>query len=107
MAGSASAVGLSGIRRVMDDSVLLGSNYVAGANKTDTHLLNANCPRDFQAEEVTDIALAEEGQPCVQCGGPLEALRGIEVGHIFKLGTFYSETLGVYYLDRMDNADPS
>ena len=49
---------------------------------------------------MTDIALAEEGQPCVQCGGPLEALRGIEVGHIFKLGTFYSETLGVYYLDR-------
>ena len=100
VAGSASAVGLSGIRRVMDDSVLLGSNYVAGANKPDTHLLNANCPRDFQAEEVTDIALAEEGQPCVQCGGPLQALRGIEVGHIFKLGTFYSETLGVYYLDR-------
>ena len=44
--------------------------------------------------------MAEEGQPCVQCGGPLEALRGIEVGHIFKLGAFYSETLGVYYLDR-------
>ena len=106
VAGSASAVGLSGIRRIMDDSVLLGSNYVVGANKPDTHLLNANHPRDFEAEEVTDIASAEEGQPCVECGEPLEALRGIEVGHIFKLGTFYSETLGVYYLDREGQRRP-
>ena len=100
VAGSASAVGLTGIRCIMDDSVKLGSNFLVGANKPDTHLQNANHPRDFQLEEVTDIALAEEGQPCVRCGKPLEALRGIEVGHIFKLGTFYSETLGVYYLDR-------
>ncbi len=100
VAGSASAVGLTGIRCIMDDSVKLGSNFLVGANKPDTHLQNANHPRDFQLEEVTDIALAEEGQPCVKCGKPLEALRGIEVGHIFKLGTFYSETLGVYYLDR-------
>ena len=99
VAGSASAVGLKGIRCIMDDSVMLGSNFVVGANKPDAHLLNANHPRDFQLEEVADIALAEEGQPCVLCGEPLEALRGIEVGHIFKLGTFYSETLGVYYLD--------
>ena len=100
VAGSASAVGLTGIRCVMDDSVLLGSNFVVGANKPDAHLLNANYPRDFQEGEIADIALAEEGWPCVQCAQPLKALRGIEVGHIFKLGTFYSETLGVYYLDR-------
>ncbi len=106
VAGSASAVGLTGIRCVMDDSVLLGSNFLVGANKPETHLQNANHPRDFQLEEVTDIALAEEGQPCVKCGEPLEALRGIEVGHIFKLGTFYSETLGVYYLDSEGNRRP-
>ena len=106
VAGSASAVGLTGIRCIMDDSVLLGSNFLVGANKADTHLQNANHPRDFQLEEVTDIALAEEGWPCVECGEPLEALRGIEVGHIFKLGTFYSETLGVYYLDSEGNRRP-
>ena len=106
VAGSASAVGLKGIRCIMDDSVLLGSNFLVGANKPDTHLQNANHPRDFQLEEVTDIALAEEGWPCIKCGQPLEALRGIEVGHIFKLGTFYSETLGVYYLDSDGNRRP-
>ena len=106
VAGSASAVGLTGVRCIMDDSVLLGSNFLVGANKADTHLQNANHPRDFQLEEVTDIALAEEGWPCVECGEPLEALRGIEVGHIFKLGTFYSETLGVYYLDSEGNRRP-
>ena len=106
VAGSASAVGLKGVRCIMDDSVLLGSNFLVGANKPDTHLQNANHTRDFQLEEVTDIALAEEVQPCIKCGEPLEALRGIEVGHIFKLGTFYSETLGVYYLDSEGNRRP-
>ena len=106
VAGSASAVGLTGIRTVMDDSVRLGSNFVVGANKPDKHLQNANSLRDFQMDEVADIALAEEGQPCIECGEPLEALRGIEVGHIFKLGTFYSETLGVYYLDQEGNRRP-
>ncbi len=106
IAGSASPVGLRDIRHVTDDSVLLGSNYAVGANKPDTHLQNANCPRDFQADEVVDIAMAEAGQECTSCGGTLESERGIEVGHIFKLGTFYSEILGVYYLDREGRRQP-
>ena len=100
VAGSASPVGLEGIWRVADDSVRLGANFVVGANKPDAHLQNANYPRDFQVDMVTDIALARGGEGCPDCGAALEAARGIEVGHIFKLGTFFSEALGAYFLDR-------
>ena len=100
VAGSASPIGLSDIRRVGDDSITQGSNFAVGANKPDTHIVNANYPRDFQVDALTDIALAEEGHACPNCGTPLKATRGIEVGHIFKLGTFFSETLGAHYLDK-------
>ena len=94
VAGSASSVGLSGVKTVADDSIKLGSNFVVGAKKADHHLLNANYPRDFQPDIVTDIALVEPGQRCLAYDSPLEMRRGIEVGHVFKLGTRYSDTLG-------------
>jgi prolyl-tRNA synthetase len=100
VAGSASAIGITGIKRVGDPSIARGNNFVVGANKPDTHIRGANYPRDFQVDILTDIALAQPGQLCPICGQPLEAIRGIEVGHIFKLGTFFSETLGAGYLDR-------
>ena len=99
IAGSASPVGLSGIRVVADDSVTLGSNFAVGANREDYHLLNANYGRDFEADVLTDIALAEEGSSCGKCGAPFRSARGIEVGHIFKLGTKYSEVLGAVFPD--------
>ncbi|MDA0987765.1 MAG: proline--tRNA ligase [Chloroflexi bacterium] len=99
VAGSASAVGLKGIRSVADDSIKLGANFVVGANRPDYHLLGANYPRDFEPDVIADIALAQEGHDCRRCGTPLEAKRGIEVGHVFKLGTFFSESLGASYLD--------
>ena len=99
VAGSASAVGITGIRKVADPSIESGSNFVVGANKPDTHMTGANYPRDFEVDLLTDIALAQPGQACPQCGGTLGATRGVEVGHIFKLGTFFSETLGANYLD--------
>ena len=99
VAGSASAVGITGIRKVADPSIESGNNFVVGANKPDTHLTGANYPRDFEVDLLTDIALAQPGQLCAQCGGTLESTRGVEVGHIFKLGTFFSETLGANYLD--------
>ena len=99
VAGSASAVGISGIRKVADPSIESGNNFVVGANKPDTHLTGANYPRDFEVDLLTDIALAQPGQLCALCGGTLQATRGVEVGHIFKLGTFFSETLGANYLD--------
>ena len=106
VAGSASPVGLEGIRRVADDSILLGSNFVVGANKPDTHLRNANYPRDFEMDSVVDITRVHGGRQCPCCDGLLESVRGIEVGHIFKLGTVFSETLGVHYLDREGRQQP-
>ena len=99
VAGSASAVGITGIRKVADPSIESGSNFVVGANKPDTHLTGANYPRDFEVDILTDIALTQPGQLCARCGGTLRATRGVEVGHIFKLGTFFSESLGANYLD--------
>ena len=100
VAGSASPIGISGIKRVGDLSIVGGNNFVVGANKPDTHLRGANYPRDFQVDILTDIALAQPGQLCLRCGHILESIRGIEVGHIFKLGTFYSEALGAVFLDQ-------
>ncbi|MCH8870764.1 MAG: proline--tRNA ligase [Chloroflexi bacterium] len=106
VAGSASPIGLDGIRIIADDSINMGSNFVVGANRQDYHLRNSNHPRDFKADVITDIALAEEGFGCPLCGEPLTTRRGIEVGHVFKLGTRYSEVAGAYFPDQNDVQRP-
>ena len=106
VAGSASPVGLRDIKRVGDESIQLGSNYAVGANVPDTHLINANYPRDFQVDLLANFALAQAGQGCVSCETELQSTRGIEVGHIFKLGTFFSETLGAYFVDSEGQQHP-
>ena len=106
VAGSASPIGIDHLKRIADPSIAGGNNFVVGANRPDTHYRNANYPRDFAVDLLTDIALAQPGQLCPQCGGPLESTRGIEVGHIFKLGIFYSETLGALYLDNAGQQRP-
>jgi len=106
VAGSASAIGITNIRRVADFSIKSGGNFVVGANKADTHYLNANYPRDFETDLLTDIALTEPGHRCAYCGALLDFTRGVEVGHIFKLGTFFSEALGAYYLDPEGQQQP-
>jgi prolyl-tRNA synthetase len=100
VAGYASAIGLKGIKIVADDSVKLGNNFVAGANKPDTHLKNVNFPRDFSADVIVDIAKVRAGDACPKCQCKIETKRGIEVGHVFKLGIFLSERLGAYFLDK-------
>jgi len=97
--GSASPVGITGIKIIADDSITSGANFVAGANKPDAHLRNVNYPRDFKADLVADIALARAGEGCPRCQGKLSSAHGIEVGHIFKLGTFISEKLGASFID--------
>ena len=106
VAGSASPVGLSGITTVADESVGMGSNFVVGANKHDYHLLNANFPRDFEADVKTDIALAREGDACIKCESPMVVRRGIEVGHVFKLGTKYAEALGALFPTEHGTQEP-
>ena len=98
VSGSASPVGLKGCRVIADDSIGLGSNFVAGANRADYHLLNVNFPRDFGVDVVADIALAREGDECQMCQGQqMVERRGIEVGHVFKLGTQYGEALSAQF----------
>jgi prolyl-tRNA synthetase len=106
IAGSASPLGLKGIKVVADDSVNSGTNFVAGGNKPDTHIKNVNYPRDFKADIVTDIALAEAGDTCTKCGTKFVAVRGIEVGHIFVLGTIYSSKLGANFIDAAGVSHP-
>ncbi|GAH49036.1 unnamed protein product, partial [marine sediment metagenome] len=99
VAGFVSPVGISGIKVVADDSITSGTNFVAGANKPDTHLRNVNYPRDFKVDTMADIARAGAGEGCPRCEGKLSSTRGIEVGHVFKLGTFLSEKLGANFID--------
>jgi prolyl-tRNA synthetase len=106
VAGYASPVGLSGVRVVADDSIQMGVNFVAGANKEGYHCKNVNYPRDFLVDILKDIALARAGDACPQCGGTLTVTRGIEVGHLFKLGTKYSEGVGATFLDKDGQAKP-
>jgi prolyl-tRNA synthetase len=95
------------VRIVADDSAPDAPNLIAGANKPDTHLRNVNYERDWSADVVADIALAREGDPCPSCGEALRCRRGIEMGHVFKLGTYYSEKLGATFLDREGAARPA
>ncbi len=112
--GSAGAVALRDVRIVADDLLPQEINLVAGANKPDTHLLNVNYGRDWQADILADIALAGEGSLCAaptdgdsQCRTPMHLSRGIEMGQIFKLGTFYAEKLGATYLDAQGKQRPA
>jgi prolyl-tRNA synthetase len=107
VAGYASAVGLKGMTVVADSSAIEAHNLVAGANEPDAHFLNTNHGRDWQADIVADIALARRGDACATCGTPLDTRRGIEMGHVFKLGTIYSEAIGVYYLDEAGERRPA
>ena len=100
-AGYASPIGLEDRMRVIADlSIPDSPNLVAGANKPDVHLRNVNHGRDWTAHEVADIALAEEGHECVGCDGETITLRrGIELGHVFRLGQIYSEAFDAAVLD--------
>jgi len=91
---------------VADLSVQKGNNFVAGANRVDYHVKNVNFPRDFRVDIWEDIASAFDGATCVRDGGTLHAVRGSEVGHIFKLGTRYSESLEAFFLDADGIAHP-
>ena len=104
--GYTSPVGVEGVRVIVDESATHGSNFVAGANQHGHHYCNANYQRDFKADTVADVASAEAGHGCPVCGTPLESIRGIEVGHVFKLETFYTKTLGANFLDAQNRYQP-
>ncbi len=107
VAGSASPVGLKGIKIVADDSALGAQNLVAGANKADVHYRNVNHGRDWKADVIADISLARAGNTCANCGGTLETKRGMEMGHVFKLGTVYTERMEANFTDEAGNLKPA
>jgi prolyl-tRNA synthetase len=99
VAGYASPVGIRNALVIVDDAIPNSRNLVAGANREGEHLRNVNYGRDYTAQTIADIAEASEGASCSKCGAPLRLTRGIEVGNIFKLGTKYSDSMGVTFLD--------
>lgn len=100
VAGYTSPIGLDDGRVLViaDTSVQMGKNFVAGANREDYHVLNANPGRDFRVDVYTDLASAYAGATCARCGGVLGVQRGAELGHAFKLGTRYTQPFDATFL---------
>lgn len=96
--GFAGPVGLS-IKKIADFGLLESGPSVTGANEEDYHLKNVWLSRDAQVDVIADIRNAQEGDPCPRCDGVMGTIRGIEVGHIFKLGTKYSKAMNANFLD--------
>ncbi len=105
--GFSGPVGLNKIKVVADKSIRNIKNAVTGANKGDYHISGVNPGRDFEADIYGDIRVAVDGDPCpVSKNGVLKSSRGIEVGHVFKLGTKYSEAMGAVYTDENGKEKP-
>ena len=104
--GFAGPVGLPETFRVVADETVRGMrNLLCGVNQTDFHALDVNLGRDFDEPEYADLRLAREGEPGPRNGDPLVLRRGIEVGHIFKLGDKYSEAMGATFMN--ENGRPA
>jgi prolyl-tRNA synthetase len=104
--GYVGPVALSGIKIIADNEVSVLRNFIVGANKKDAHLINVNVGKDFQVDEWADLKLVKEGDLCPECNGTLLSARGIEVGHIFQLGTKYSEAMGARFIDKDGQLKP-
>ncbi len=104
--GFAGPEGLSGVRIIADYGLKGCFNMVAGGNERDMHVVNLNFVRDFNVDAFADIRLAGQGDACPRCGKPLTTTRGIEVGHIFKLGTKYSTSMRAEFLDARGESHP-
>ena len=105
--GSLGAVGVEGIPVYADKVLRGGSGMVTGANDAGHHLRNVNIERDVAVGEWADLRQVQAGELCVETGQPLKIRRAIEVGHVFKLGTKYSEALGATFLDENGKSVPS
>jgi len=99
--------GLDASVKILADNSLKGCmDMVIGANKKDYHFTGANIGRDFEVGHWGDFSFPEEGDLCFKCGKPLEFEKGIEIGHIFKLGTRYSQKMNAVFLDSNGNLKP-
>jgi prolyl-tRNA synthetase len=103
--GFAGPVGLK-VKVVADEAVKNIVNGVTGGNRKDVHIRNVNIGRDFQVDQLGDLRFITPGDSCPKCGGDIRFQRGIEVGHIFKLGTKYSHALKALFLDENGKEQP-
>jgi len=104
--GSLGAVGVAGPRIIADHQLQDRTSMTTGANQDDFHLRGVNVARDIAVDEWVDLREVAAGEGCPNCDGELEVFKAIEVGHIFKLGTMYSEVLGATVLDENGKARP-
>ncbi|WP_027626549.1 proline--tRNA ligase [Clostridium lundense] len=103
--GFAGPIGIKVDVLFVDEEVANMYNFIIGANETGYHYENVNYGRDFEGK-LGDFRKVVEGDKCPKCGKPMTVARGVEVGHIFKLGTKYSETMGANFLDEKGESKP-
>lgn len=94
------------VQILADQAVMELNDFVVGANEVDTHLMHVQVGRDFSVDQVADLRMITEGDSCPRCGGKIYFQRGIEVGHVFKLGTRYSEAMSAKVLDPQGKEQP-
>ncbi len=104
-AGSIGPIGFK-YRIIADNLLKDANNLYSGANKNDYHIGGIDLQRDVPGTEYFDLRTVESGEKCTRCNSTLEVFKAIELGHIFKLGTKYSEALGVMYLDEHGKEHP-
>jgi prolyl-tRNA synthetase len=104
--GFSGPVGLEGIKMLADASLKDAGNVVTGSNEADHHLTGVVPGRDFEPDEWVDLIVAQPGDRCTRCGGTLRVTRGIEVGHIFELGTKYTKAMDATFADESGQRRP-
>jgi prolyl-tRNA synthetase len=104
--GSIGPINLKGFRIIADKRLEGVNGLVSGANRNDYHIANIDLARDAQIDGYYDLRTIEAGEPCSTCSAPLKICNAIELGHIFKLGTKYSDSLNITYLDENGKANP-
>lgn len=103
--GFAGPVGIK-CKVLVDHDVAVIVDAVTGANASDAHLTGVNAGRDYAVDQTHDLRMAQQGDPCPKCPGRLELVHGIEIGHVFKLGTKYSVSLEAEFLDEKEQRHP-
>lgn len=91
--------GSSGVRYLLDPRIVSGTAWITGANEQEKHVAYLVAGRDFSSDGVIDIATIRNGDPAPDGSGPIETARGMEIGHVFQLGSKYAEALGLKILD--------
>ncbi len=104
--GSIGPINLKGFKIYADKRLDGGNNFVSGANKTDFHITGIDLSRDAKIDSYVDLRTVLPGESCTGCGNPLRVVKAIELGHVFKLGTKYADSLEATFLDEQGEAKP-